>query len=123
MLFAFRSPCLVAMFLFLASSSPAADTYDLTSALKPGQIQAVRTAVEVKGDLKLNPDGKEVVSVPMVVHADLHYAEWFLAIKADGTLRAARQYSKAEATIQIKDSELKESLREERQLMVAQYKG
>ncbi|MGI8979737.1 MAG: hypothetical protein ACR2FY_10960 [Pirellulaceae bacterium] len=106
-----------------ATYNSAAETYDLTSALKPGQSQNVRTAVEVKGDLKLNSDGKEVTTVPMLVQADLQYTERFLAIKADGTLKAARQYGVAEAKIQIKDTELKQSLRNERRLFVIQHKG
>ncbi len=145
MLFAFRTECLatnlkcqpisdrllplgrfglaVAATLLFAAVASAAETYDLTSAIKPGQSQAVRTAVEVKGDLKLNSDGKEVTTVPMLVQADLQYTERFLAIKADGSLRAARRYEKAEVAIQIKNSELKQHLREERRLIVVQHKG
>ena len=78
------------LFTNLLATARAVELYDLTSSMKSGQSQAVRTAVEVKGNLKLNPDGKDVVTVPMLVQADLQYAERFLAIKADGTLRAAR---------------------------------
>lgn len=124
MLFAFRTEWLAAATtLLFAAAASAAETYDLTSAMKPGQSQAVRTAVEVKGDLKLNSDGKEVTTVPMLVKADLQYTERFLAIKADGTLRAARRYEKGEVAIQIKNSELKQNLREERRLIVVQHKG
>lgn len=112
-----------ASLLMMAALASAAEMYDLTSALKPGQSQSVRTAVEVKGDLKLNSDGKEVSTVPMLVQADLQYTERFLAIKADGTLKAARQYGVAEAKIQIKETELKQSLRNERRLFVIQHKG
>jgi len=125
MLFAFRRICLglVVAGPFIATLVRAAETYDLTSALKPGQSQTVRTAVEVKGNLKLNSDGKEVTTVPMLVQADLQYTERFLAIKADGTLKAARHYGVAEAKIQIKNTELKQSLRNERRLFVIQHKG
>ena len=112
----------VANSLMVAFAS-AAETYDLTSALKPGQSQSVRTAVEVKGDLRLNSDGKEVTTVPMVVQADLQFTERFLTIKADGTLKAARQYGVAEAKIQIKNTEMKQTLREERRLLIIQHKG
>ncbi|MCE9524595.1 MAG: hypothetical protein K8R36_00915 [Planctomycetales bacterium] len=113
----------VASLFAIAAVVSAAETYDLTSAIKPGQSQAVRTAVEVKGDLKLNSDGKEVTTVPMLVKADLQYTERFLAIKADSTVRAARRYEKGEATIQIKNTELKQTLRDERRLIVVQHKG
>jgi hypothetical protein len=108
---------------FIAALARAAETYDLTSGVKPGQSQTVRTAVEVKGDLKLNSDGKEVTAVPMLAQADLQYTERFLAIKTDGTLKAARHYGVAEAKIQIKNTEMKQSLRDERRLFVIQHKG
>ena len=125
MLFAIRGICLGLILAspFVAALAQGAETYDLTSALKPGQSQTVRTAVEVKGDLKLNSDGKEVTTVPMLVQADLQYTERFLAIKADGTLKAARHYGVAEAKIQIKNTEMKQSLRNERRLFVIQHKG
>ena len=125
MLFALRGICLglVVAASFIAALARAAETYDLTSAVKPGQSQTVRTAVEVKGDLKLNSDGKEVTTVPMLVQADLQYTERFLAIKTDGTLKAARHYGVAEAKIQIKSTEMKQSLRNERRLLVIQHKG
>lgn len=125
MLFAFRRICLglVLASPFAAVLVHAAETYDLTSTLKPGQSQTVRTSVEVKGNLKLNSDGKEVTTVPMLVQADLQYTERFLAIKADGTLKAARHYGVAEAKIQIKNTEMKQSLRNERRLFVIQHKG
>ena len=120
-------PCfcigLVILFTACLTSANAAEIYDLTSSLAPGQSQAVRTAVEVKGNLKLNSDGKEVATVPMLVQADLQYAERFLAIKADGSLRAARQYEKAEAAIQIKETKMKQGLRDERRLMVVQHRA
>src|SRR6478609_193881 len=124
MLFAFRRICLglVVAGPFVATLVRAAETYDLTSGVKPGQSQAVRTAVEVKGDLKLNSDGKEVTTVPMLVQADLQYTERFLAIKSDGTVRAARRYEKGEAKIQIKGTDLKQSLRDERRLILVQHK-
>jgi hypothetical protein len=125
MLFAFRRICLglVLASPFAAVLVHAAETYDLTSTLKPGQSQTVRTSVEVKGNLKLNSDGKEVTTVPMLVQADLQYNERFLAIKADGTLKAARHYGVAEAKIQIKNTEMKQSLRNERRLFVIQHRG
>jgi hypothetical protein len=107
----------------IAPLASAAETYDLTSAIQPGQSQTVRIAVEVKGDLRLNTDGKEVTAVPMLVQADLQYSERFLAIKSDGTLKAARHYGVAEAKIQIKNSQMKQSLRAERRLFVIQHKG
>lgn len=113
---------LVSLFVVTTLAS-AGDTYDLTSALKPGQSQSVRTAVEVKGDLKVNPDGKEVTTVPMLVQADLQYTERFLTIKSDGTLKAARLYGVAKARIRIKDTDLKQSLRDERRLLIIQHKG
>lgn len=113
----------VAFLVAFAAVASAAETYDLTSGTKPGQSQAVRTAVEVKGNLKLNSDGKEVTTVPMLVQADLQYTERFLAIKSDGTVRAARRYEKGEANIQIKSTDLQQSLREERRLILVQHKG
>ena len=49
----------------ISALASAAETYDLTSNVKPGQSQSVRTAVEVKGDLKLNSDGKEARFCPV----------------------------------------------------------
>lgn len=126
MVFAPRLLCLAIVFGLTAgvvAALSAAETYDLTSAIKPGHSITVRSAVEVKGNLKLNPDGKEVTTVPMLVKADLQYTERFLAIKADGTLKAARNYGVAEANIRIKASESKQSLRNERRLFVIQHKG
>ncbi len=114
---------LVVITALTVALASAAETYDLTSTVKPGQSQTVRTAVEVKGDLRLNPDGKEVTTVPMLVQADLQYTERFLAIKSDGTLKAARHYGVAEAKIQIKNTEMKQSLRNERRLFVIQHRG
>jgi hypothetical protein len=125
MLFALRGICLglVVTSFIVAPLARAAETYDLTSAVKPGESQTVRTTVEVKGDIKLNSDGKEVTTVRMLAEADLQYTERFLAIKADGTLKAARHYGVAEAKIQIKNTEMKQTLRNERRLLIIQHKG
>jgi hypothetical protein len=127
MFFVFRRLCLGFLVVALPSigvvTAAADETVDLTSGVKPGQSQTVRTAVEVKGDLKLNSDGKQVTTVPMNAKADLQFTERFLAIKADGTLKSARRYGVAETTFQIKNTEMKQSLRDERRLFVVQYKG
>src|SRR6185436_19285387 len=127
MFFVFRRLCLGFLVVALPSigviTAAADETVDLTSGVKPGQSQTVRTAVEVKGDMKLNSDGKQVTTVPMLAKADVQYTERFLAIKADGTVKSARQYGVAETTFQIKNTEMKQSLRDERRLFVVQYKG
>src|SRR5262245_43811952 len=114
---------IVAPLCIATFNTVAEETIDLTSGIKPGQSQTVRTAVEVKGDLKLNSDGKQVTTLPMIAKADLQFTERFLAIKADGTLKSARQYGVAETTFRIKNTEMKQSLRDERRLFVVQYKG
>lgn len=104
-------------------SARAAETYLLRPANVIGQIERVRTVVEVKGQLRLNADGSEVKHLPLSVHADLSYIQRTLeAAEGFNQARLIRDYEAAEAKIKLKDSELTNSLREERRQIVVEAK-
>jgi hypothetical protein len=110
-----------AAWLFLPatdSSLLVAAQAELRGAIKPGDVRQVRAVVEVEGDLKLNPDGQKVQHVPLKAQADLQYIERVLAAPAEAaSWRAVRSYSKAEATIKLRDSDLPQELRDTRRLI------
>jgi hypothetical protein len=82
-----------------------------------GRSQNVRAVIEIRGELKLNPDGTQVRRLPMEVKADLSYAERFLSTRSAGPL-AARKYGQAEAIIRMKDNQLTQTLRDDRTLVL-----
>lgn len=107
-----------------AEHSQAAETVDLSLAPVVGQTHSVKVAVEVKGELKLNPDGKEVRKLPMLVQADLEYVERILEASPDlAKIRSVRHYRVADAKMRINESDMQQSLREDRRCLVSQTRG
>jgi hypothetical protein len=82
--------------------------------------QEVRVVIEVEGKLKVNPDGKEVQHVPLKATADLQYVERALEGKLRSGPTVVRHYQQAEAKIRLRDTDMTNSLREERQLIARQ---
>lgn len=99
-------------------SKPAAPVQPLL--LKPAadDSRQVRLLIEVSGQLRVNPDGKQVMHVPMQVNSDQNFVERRLPNTKDGVARLVRQYRDAKAEITLKESKLSNSLREDRRLIV-----
>jgi hypothetical protein len=105
----------------LSPAFAATDVIDLRPATPVGSYRRVKAVVQVEGNLKLNADGKEVQHLPLKVEAELQYAERVLNQKKQWSdFRLARSYDKAEATIRLRDSDLKNQVREDRNLVVAE---
>lgn len=97
----------------------AAEVVDLRGVDTVDSHQQVRVVVEVEGKLKVNLDGKAVQHVPLKATAELQYVERTLAAgKAGSGGRAVRQYEKAEAQIRLRETDLTNSLRPERRIIV-----
>jgi len=112
----------VAFGVALHQQVPAAtDLVDLRPTTQVGSYRQTKVVVDVEGKLKLNADGKEVQHLPLKVHAELQYAERVLAqSKQWSDVRLARSYETAQATIRLRESELKNQLRAERKLIVVE---
>lgn len=116
----------VAGFLAFVTSAAAADvaraeTYQLRPAQVPGWHQQVKVVVEVKGELKLNPDGSAVKHMPLEVTAELAYSERTLAAGAAyATSRTVRNYSQATANIKLRETAITNSLRADRRIFVSE---
>jgi hypothetical protein len=96
-----------------------AETVDLRGVDSADSHQQVRVVVEVEGKLRVNLDGKAVQHVPMKATAELQYVERTLAAgKAGSGGRAVRHYEKAEAQIRLRETDLTNSLRPERRIIV-----
>lgn len=88
------------------------------------RIQKVRAAVEVSGQMKMNPSGKEVKYLPMSVTADLNFLQRRLPeLKDSAAVRLVRQYTGAETKFNLKNSEFGHGLRDDRRLIVLQTEG
>jgi hypothetical protein len=103
------------------TASAATDLIDLRPVTPIGSCRRVKAVVEVEGNLKLNADGKEVQHLPLKVQAELEYSERVLSHSTQwAEYRLARSYGKADAHIRLRDSDLKNQLRADRQLIVAE---
>jgi hypothetical protein len=79
----------------------------------------VKIAVEVAGQMKMNPTGKEVVRLPMSVTAELLFTQRRLPLEKDAApARLVRHYSAAEAKFNLKNTEFGNRLRDDRRLIV-----
>jgi hypothetical protein len=107
--------------LAMAAAGPQAsgeEKHSLAPANEIGDLQQVKVVIEVRGQLKLNPDGKKVSRRPVEVKGELLYDEKQLA-KADGlTQHAARYYRQAKAAIRVGDDRREEELTDLRRLVV-----
>lgn len=110
--------CPAAVLATLASTAAAGQSYEMRSDQKLDSHQQAKVVVQVEGQLKLNADGSEVKRLPVKVDADLHYIERTLALGSGfADSRVVRSYRQAEAKIQLKDSKLTNTVREERRLI------
>lgn len=97
-----------------------AETYQFRPAQSPGWHQQVKVIVEVEGNLKLNPDGSDVKHLPLKVTADLQYVERTLAAgSALASSRTVRNYSQATASIKLRETEITNTLRDDRRLIAS----
>lgn len=106
-------------------AKPAQSTVELKSARKPGEVHSVEITIEVGGDLTRNQDGKPT-PVKMNVNGQVAYDERALPAGKDDaptTVRAARHYRNATATLRIGDNTLRPSLRPERRLIGVRIDG
>ncbi len=109
-----------ASFLLGAFGSPvaaAAAKYRLKSSWKKGDAQRVDAEIEVLGQLRMNADGKKVVTAPLKVTGRFAYEERLLS---SATSLAARSYERAEAKISIGSGSVQPTLRTSRQQIVVQ---
>lgn len=96
------------------------EKFDLSTQISSEVIREVRSVVELKGDLKLNADGKQVERVPLRVSGQSHYDERTLRRGSDSaSKRDARFYHDAKAAIVIGDSRMETALKEDRRLIIA----
>ncbi|WP_254514020.1 hypothetical protein [Anatilimnocola floriformis] len=89
------------------------------------RTQRVKVAVEVSGQMKMNPTGREVKFLPMSVTADQLFLQRRLpetkpAGKDSAATRLVRHYETAETKFNLKNTEFSEKLRDERRLVVLQ---
>lgn len=85
------------------------------------RAQQVKLAVEVAGQMKMNPTGREVKYLPMSVTAELNFLQRRLPeLKDSAAVRLVRHYSSAEAKFNLKNTEFSEKLRDDRRLIVLQ---
>jgi hypothetical protein len=110
------SVLLVASLAPLTVRAQPSATYLLAPATKAGDLQRVRVAIEIQGNLKTNPDGKKVTRIPLGVNATLSYEEKYL-VSTGEKCRVARFYEEAKADLRIKDTQQQASLSEEHRLI------
>ncbi|WP_425615128.1 hypothetical protein NA78x_005025 [Anatilimnocola sp. NA78] len=88
---------------------------------RPTQI---KLAVEASGQMKMNPDSREVKFLPMSVTAELNFLQRRLpALQDSAAVRLVRQYSTAETKFNLKNTEFKQAVRDDRRLIVLQTEG
>lgn len=95
----------------IAQPSQAAESYLLSGSLSSPlsgadsapHMQRVRSVLEVKGELKLNADGKQVQRLPLKVHGDLVYDEQFVIDQstAEKKMSSVRYYHQTKAVIEV----------------------
>ncbi|QDU30488.1 hypothetical protein ETAA8_56280 [Anatilimnocola aggregata] len=86
--------------------------------------QHVKVAVEASGQMKMNPDSREVKFLPMSVTAELDFLQRRLpAVKDSAAVRLVRNYSTAQTKFNLKNTEFSHSLRDDRRLVVLQAEG
>lgn len=73
----------------------------LVPTVTAGKLQGVLAAVEMEGELRLNPDGKGVTTRPMRVTANLAFDEKTLEADQGHHRHVVRSYKKAEAEIKV----------------------
>ena len=114
--------------LLAACGLPAyASDEPLLLAVNADETRAQR--VEVAGQMKMNPTGKEGKYLPMSDNAELNFLQRRLpAIKDNkgqdsAAVRLVRHYQSAETKFNLKNTEFSDKLRDDRQLIVLQTEG
>lgn len=107
------------MILACASSVPADDASVLLQNREQiGSLTRVQTVVELAGDLKLNPDGKQMTKLPLKGMGELVYDERVVEWSGPQDPRTdVRHYQKAEARFAVGQGEIVAKLGPERQLV------
>ena len=122
--FPLRSGLALTLAFLLATSHAlgAPSEVDLSFSISDGRSQEVTTVVEVSGELTVNADGQKLHRLPLEAKARLRYGEKFLAVSEDAAeIRTVRYYAEAETQFEIKNSPMRQVLRPERRLIVADY--
>jgi hypothetical protein len=117
-----RSACVALAILATGWSLSAAETtsYVLEAKAAVGQTQQVQAAVEVKGELKMQPDGSKVTKLPLVVDGTFLFDEKLLDVQsAPWARRSVRYYHQAKADLKVGDGFLSNSLAADHRLLVA----
>jgi hypothetical protein len=99
------------------------DTYELGTPPAADSCRRVQVALEVRGELRLNPDGKRVVTLPLEVEGRLLYDERILMASDEPWQRqAVRSYAEALAKIKAGKGVVNRSLDEDQGLIMAVVK-
>jgi len=110
-----------------ATGSFAKDLFALKSSRNVGDLARVTVALEVEGQLKLNPDGKKVITAPIKVDGKLCYDERILDVPgrsgANQQVCSVRHYQQAQADIHVGGGKDSPALGEDNRLIVAERSG
>lgn len=113
----FRFFAAVASVCLSATVAQAVENHKLV-ARTAGEFR-VKSVMEVRGELKVNPDGKQVTKMPLKVRGEAVYAERNLSVDAAaGTQRDARLYESASAKVQVGDTNRETTLRPDHHLVI-----
>src|SRR5262245_6679594 len=111
--------CVMASFAAVALADN--EIVDFRASAQVGSQRHAKVVMEVEVQLKLNADGQEVKHLPIKVQGELEYVERVLSQSKQWTeVRLARSYQTAQAKIRLHESELKNELRPQRRLIVAE---
>lgn len=123
---AFHVPVALILAAWVATPGVSADSqgYLLQARHAPDGHLEVKTVLEVDGSLRVNPDGKKVVELPLKLVANHQYAERWLSPARETTSgdsgeqpATVRLYRKAEADMRIEDSSRQITLDDERRIV------
>lgn len=96
-------------------------TYDLAVDSRPGVVEQVHVVLEVRGELRMNPDGTQVTQLPLLVTGRLQYEEISESgVKRDIWAKSARYYETAKAEIRIDGKTLTSELGQDRRSVFVQ---
>ncbi len=90
----------IGVFAGVARSARAVERVTLVPQIAANQAARIRVVQDVKGDLKLNADGRQVTRLPFTARGQMVYDQRVLKVGAD-VRRDARYYREATARIQV----------------------
>lgn len=106
--------------IFLCTIPVSAQTHDLVEAVRRGDCHRLELALNLKGELRVNREGK-TVSIPIVANAAHRFAERVLEVAPSGMPgKVARHYDLAKAEVRIEGQPMTRMIRDDRRLIVAQ---